>query len=943
MTHRYITSGVLLLLIFLSSAVAANAQEGQAQEGQIAGVVVDAEQGEPLIGATVRVVDTEKGVATDLDGRYRLTGLAPGQYDLRISYVGFQPKVVEGVEVTAGETTRLDIDLREDAQALDEVVVTAQAARDSEAGLLRQRQRANGVSDAISAEAIGRAGAGNAADALEKVTGASVIDGKFVNMRGLQGRYVNAQLNGTNLPSADPDGNSVALDLFPSSLIDNIIATKTFTPDRAGNFTGGSIDISTKAIPDDFFFTLSLSSSVNSEIGVSGNVLHPGGGLSAVPTAANAEGLPRNLAQAFNDDARAEQLNDLTQAFATTIQPEERPMTVGDRSGELAIGNRFEVLGGRTLGVIFSASYDRSFRGFSGATTARFQQTGLESATLTPTARFSTQRGTDETLYGGLLGVAFQLTPRHELGARLLYNASAEDEARFESGSLPRDLSGDQVFQTRALRTTERSVQSGELKGTHQLGTQPSIRLTWSASLAQTTRDDPDYRFFANQTSTRNGNTTFGISRSIYQAPTRYFRTLDEQDVGGTLNLEVPLGSVRLKAGGQANLRSRTFRERRFEHLDDQTTYEGDPDRYISDQAGFAGEDDRGRNRFGTYVLDRTQPSNNYDGSQDVLAGYAMAEFPIPGLSRLEFVGGLRVEQTDMSIETIDGGRTGSFTETDLLPSANLIWSLRDDMNVRTAYGRTIARPSFREFAPFNSFNFIGDYIEVGNPELRRTRIHNLDVRWEWFMRGGELLSVGAFYKSFDDPIERSIDTRAAGADVVIQYTNKDNAQVYGAEFEARKRLDGIAHALRHVQVGANLTLIESEVNRSADELEAIRAFDDNPETTRALQGQSPYIVNLNLGYENPELGTSINVFFNRFGDRLHTVTRNGLDLFEQGRSALDITASQRVLRQFTIKGSIKNLLDTDWTTAQEFQGRTFINDRQPLGRTISLGLSYQL
>ncbi|NBB99291.1 MAG: TonB-dependent receptor [Bacteroidetes bacterium] len=943
MSHRYITSGVVLLLIVLFSASLFSASAANAQEGHIVGVVVDAEQGEPLIGATVRVVDTEQGAATDLDGRYRLSGLTPGRYNLRFSYVGFQSKLVEGVEVAAGETTRLDIDLREDAQALDEVVVTAQAARDTEAGLLRQRQRANGVSDAISAEAIGRAGAGNAADALEKVTGASVIDGKFVNMRGLQGRYVSAQLNGTNLPSTDPDGNSVALDLFPSNVIDNIVATKTFTPDRPGNFTGGSIDISTIAIPDDFFFTLSLSSSVNSEVGVSGNVLHPGGGLSSVPAAANADGLPSNVVQAFNDDSRAGQLNALTEAFATTIQPEERPMTVGDRSGELAVGNRFEVFGGRTLGVIFSASYDRSFRGFSGATTARFQQTGLESATLTPTARFSTQRGTDETLYGGLLGVALQLTPRHELEARLLYNASAEDEARFESGSLPRDLSGDQVFQTRALRTTDRSVQSAELKGTHQLGSTPGVRLTWAASLAQTTREDPDYRFFANQTSTRDGTTTFGISRSIYQGPTRYFRNLDEEDIGGTLNLEVPLGSVRLKAGGQVNLRARTFRERRFEHLNDQTTYAGDPTRYITSQAGFVGQDDRGRNRFGTYVLDRTQPSNNYDGTQDVLAGYAMAEFPIPGLSGLEFVGGVRVEQTDMSIETIDGGRSGGFTETDLLPSANLVWSLRDDMNLRTAYGRTLARPSFREFAPFNSFNFIGDYIEVGNPDLQRTRIHNVDVRWEWFMRGGELLSVGAFYKAFDDPIERTIDTRAAGSDVVIEYTNKDNARVYGAEAEARKRLDGVAHALRHVQIGANLTLIRSEVERSADELEAIRAFDDDPETTRPLQGQSPYIVNLNVGYENPELGTSINVFFNRFGDRLDTVTRNGLDLFEQGRNSLDVTAAQRILRRFTVKGSIKNLLDTDWTTAQEFRGQTFVNDRQPLGRTVSLGLSYRL
>jgi len=262
-------------------------------------------------------------------------------------------------------------------------------------------------------------------------------------------------------------------------------------------------------------------------------------------------------------------------------------------------------------------------------------------------------------------------------------------------------------------------------------------------------------------------------------------------------------------------------------------------------------------------------------------------------------------------------------------------------MNLRLAYGRTIARPTFREFAPFDSFNFVGDYIEVGNPNLARTRIHNLDLRWEWFMRGGEVLSVGTFYKSFDDPIERTINPTAAGSDTEINYVNKSSATVYGAEFEARKRLGGLADWLRHVQVGANLTLIQSQVDRSEAELEAIRAFDENPSTTRQLQGQSPYIANFNVGYENPNSGTSLNVFFNRFGDRLDTVTRNGLDLFEQARSTVDVTASQQLMNRFRVKASVKNVLDTDYVVSQSFSGNAFVNDRNPLGRTISLGFGY--
>lgn len=931
---RYLATTFALLLI------CAGLHPASAQTGTIAGVVVDAEQGDPLVGATVAIVGTNQGVAADLEGRYRLTNLEVGEYDLRFSYIGYQPKTVEGVSVTDGETTRLDIDLSVDSGTLDEVVVSAQAARDSEAGLLRERQQASSVSDAISAEAIGRSGAGNAADAMSKVTGASVLEGKYVNMRGLQGRYVNAQLNGTSLPSADPDGNSVALDLFPSNIIDNIVATKTFTPDRAGDFTGGSIDIATKALPERFFFNASLSSSFNSAVGLGGDVLRPVGGLESVPGVLDAEDYPTTLSQVYNDDARAQRLLDGTRAFATPMVPTEEAI-VGNRSAELSAGNQFEVLGGRALGLVASLSYDRSFSGFSGGTTARYQQVGVSSETLNPTARFTSQQGVEETLWGGFAGAAFQITPRHELGARLLYNTSVEDEARFESGTLPRDLTGDQTFQTRALRTTERTVRSGQLKGTHQFGGPDGLRAEWSAALARTTRDEPDYRFFSNQFSTAGADTTFGISRSIYRAPTRYFRNLTEDKESADFSLTLPVGRVELKSGGQVTLRSREFRERRFEHLSDQAQFQGNPNTYVDEQAGRAGTDTRGRNRFGTYVLDRTQPSGNYNGDQDVVAGFAMAEAPVPGIENLEFIGGVRVERTDMSIETIDGGRSGAFESTDILPSANLVWQATPDMNVRAAYGRTLARPSFREFAPFETFNFVGDYIEIGNPDLTRTRVHNLDLRWEWFMRGGELLSIGGFYKSFTDPIERTIDPLAAGSDVVVEYVNKSSAQVFGAEFEARTQLDRLAEWLRYVQVSANVSLIQSQVDRSEDELDAIRAFDENPSTTRQLQGQSPYLVNLSLSYENPDSGTALSVLANRFGDRLNTVTRNGLDIFEEARTTVDVTASQEVMGGVVFKASVKNLLDAEYVTSQSFRDNTFVNDRTPIGRTVSLGVSY--
>jgi TonB-dependent receptor len=262
-------------------------------------------------------------------------------------------------------------------------------------------------------------------------------------------------------------------------------------------------------------------------------------------------------------------------------------------------------------------------------------------------------------------------------------------------------------------------------------------------------------------------------------------------------------------------------------------------------------------------------------------------------------------------------------------------------MNVRLAYGRTIALPSFREFSPFQSFSFIGDFTVEGNADLNRTTVNNLDLRWEWFPRPGELLSASIYYKDFNNAIERTFDTESVDQGI-ITFTNRDNATVYGIELEAQKRLGGLASWLEYFQVGGNLTLTQSEIDRTQEVIDLISQFRDDPSTTRQLQGQSPYIVNLSAGYNNPESGTSVNVFFNRFGDRIQTVSANGVDIFERGRSSLDVNASQQILQGVEVSLSVSNVLNTDEVVSQTFRGTEFINDERPLGRTVSVGISYR-
>ena len=940
--------GILAFALLLVTGVGgapfgAHAQEAASQEaaerpGAITGVVVDAKQGEPLPGANVSIKGTTTGTSTDLKGRYRLGGLAPGTYDVVYSFVGFQQKTVTGVEVTSGESTKIEVTLAEETAQLDEVVIEAEAARDSEAGMLTKRAKAASVTNAISAETISRSGAGTAAAAMGTVTGASVVEGKHVNVRGLQGRYVTVQLNGTTLPNADPDGNSVALDIFPSSLIDNIVTAKTFTPDKPGTFTGGAIDITTKSFPDDFFLNVSTSTSFNSEVGVGGNILRPPGGLASVPSMANSDLVPSQpFSNATSADlqARNDALNDLTRAFATNVAP--RPDDViGNRSAEAAFGDRFSVLGDRALGVIASLTYDESFSGYDGGTTARFSQ-GLSADRLQPEASYTTRRGVAETLWGGLAGASVQLTPQHEFGLRLVYNRDEERIARSEQGILPRDnIQGDRRFQTRVSRTIERTVRSAQLDGIHQFGGgRDGIRVEWKTAVSEVSRDEPDNRFFQNEFTVGASDTTYAISGPVTGLPTRYFRDLTEQDWSGEASATVPVGSATLEAGGHFRTKTREFRERLFQHDAEAANFDGNPDAYVTEKAGM-----QENGKFGTFVKEVPSLGGNYDASLNTWAGYFMAETPVPGLPALEFIGGVRLEHSDMSLNTLDGNTQGSFSQLDVLPSANLVWSLRDDMNLRVAYGRTIALPSFREFAPFESFNFIGDYTERGNPSLGRTTVDNLDLRWEWFPRRGELLSASVYYKDFTDPIERTFLAESVDQGIVT-YTNRGDATVYGLELEARKRLDGLASWLEHVQVGGNLTLTESRIDRTEDVLALLRRFRDDPDETRQLQGQSPFLVNLNAGYENPESGTSVNVFFNRFGDRLQTVSANGVDIFERARSTLDVNFSQRLLRGVTVSVSAGNILDSEEIVSQKFQGTEYVNDQRPLGRTLSVGVSY--
>ena len=936
----------VLAALFLGAAASAQAT--------LTGTVVDGETGEPLLLANVYVEALSRGATTDLDGVYRIADLPAGTYTVRYSYAGYTVQRVSDVALVDGETRTLDIGLA--TESLEEVTVTASAVRDNSAALLRLRQRAASVSDAIGADAIARAGASTASDALGKVTGASVVGGRYVVMRGLQGRYLNVQLNGSTVPSADPDNNAVPLDLFPSGLLDNIVTTKTFTPDRSGDFTGGSVNLSTRDFPSTLTGSVGFSTGFestaqpgstllavpNARLGLFGT---PGGGL-GLPAAAAGE-IP-DVSLSLYNDANAARLDAVTDAFSPILAPDTRTAPI-DQGVSVSLGNQVQ-LAGRPLGFIGGFNWSRSYDGFTGGRTQTFK--GLrdgDAVQLTPTFLASegngvdggTAAGSEEVLYGGLANLSYGLSRLSRVGLNLLYNRSAEVEAFTENGRyLDGTLDESATRQARSLLYQDRSIASAQLRGEHALSAD-GVRIDWAASAAHTRQDEPDYRIFVNDATPGASGTAYRISTAAYTAPTRYFRDLSERSYTASTDAVVPLALVgaadQVKVGGALTLRDRVFRERTFQLLQDGTRYTGDPTAFFGTaNSGLIGQDGA-RNVFGNYIADATSPQADYDGAQTVAAGYAMATLHVT--PTLRAITGARVESTQMRVDPINLSNPAlqaDLSSVDVLPSLNLVYALSDRANLRAAYGRTLARPSFRELAPYAAFELRTNRVFLGNPDLRRTLVDNADLRFEWFARPGEIVAVSGYYKRFQNPIELTYNVQAVNAEV--QPRNLQNASVFGLELEARRALDMLPGPFRYLSAGGNLTLATSAVEILESERQ--RRLDPS-ETQRPLQGQSPFVLNLDLGYETPG-GTSVGLFYNLFGSRLNFVAL-GLtpDVYEQARGSLDLTVRQPLVRGIALKATAKNLTGASYRLVQELNGETYVTEEYPLGRAFSVGVSY--
>ncbi len=930
-----------LLICSMYSMSALGQQSGAT--GIISGTIVDADFGGSVFNAKVLITELNETVTANMDGKYFFGNVPEGQYTL-VSTAGYYKSVrVEDVQVAAGEVTKLDIPMYNDDSEvveLDAIVVKAAVLANSDIGLLAARQKAPAIGDAIGSDSFGKLGVGDAADALSKVTGVSISDGKYMIVRGLSDRYNNTTLNGSTVPSADPDKRAVQLDQFPSGIIESVVTTKSFTPDKSGSFAGGSVNVITKSIPDARFMSISAGLSYNeqvdsidflSTVGSDSDWLGSDDGIRAIPELAlDPDNIPLPGSRDF-DDAAANRLVAISKSFTPEMEP-SRSSAPLNRSFSFSFGDRFHLTGDpekMLLGVIGSLSYKRSYSGYDDGIVRRYEGSSIG---VTNPIDFNEASSTDFAQWGAVFNTTLQVNNNHKIGIKSMYNQSGSDNATIRSGDF--ELAGSDFFQARLLQYTERTLNSYQLFGEHVIAGVEGLRIDWEASKSKSVQDEPDFRLFYDATPNI-GRPTF---QGNFPAPRRYWRRMDEENEEFSFDMthQIPGSAHEIKFGFSSIDIHRDFNERLFTYVTRRSPepYNGDVSTFLSD--ANLSLDSQGRVQ--RYIAESVGAVPEYFGDQTVDAMYLMLD--IKPLENWRMILGARKEDAKIALQSFNfrgdpNSNDGNLSNDDWLPAFHIVREISGNQNIRLAFSKTLARPNFRELSPFGSFDNAGGEVFIGNPELVRSRIQNLDLRYEWFMDEGQLLATSAFYKKMDDPIE------SAFSEGQLTFANVEEATLYGLELEYRKKLPILRGENSSLTFGSNLTFTESEVNRTEQDLIRKRLRDPDISATRELQGQSAIVGNANLFWEQMKWGSSLSLVYNYTGERLYSVSDGDLsDIFEDPTHSLDFIYSQRLKNNFSMRLSFSNLLDEDKRKFLDDPDGELIYSLNGSGRSVSLSFT---
>lgn len=928
-----------------------------AQDGVITGKITDGETGEALRGASVLVVETKKGAYSDTKGMYRIAKVADGTYTVRISYVGYEARTLMNV-VVSGKPVTTDVVLSLIKSGGPVIVVEAERANDNAAALLAARKNASQVSDGIGREEISKLSDGDAGQALKRVSGVTLVEGKYVFVRGTSDRYSNTTLNGSALTSTEPDKKSFAFDMFPSELLENANIIKSFTPDLPGNFAGGLVQLNTIDFPLGTSLKLSASQGFNDYVTFKGNgfMNTAGGGTDWM----GVDDGSRSLPSGFPTDRL--EMNQLLRDVKNSSDPALQAAAISKLDG---IGRDFQNNNWNTgtetvapngsialtytdifsmgevdqLGLVASANYGSSWQN------NRMVRGGVLSNPQDYLYKFNGFASTHTVSLSALLNVAYRIGTTSTISFKNAFNRSADIENVYLSGENFAQSVEQRLF---SFQYVQKQLYAGTLGGEHTLSMANNALLDWKFGFSNSKRDEPDFRRlqFLRNTADSGQPLFAAFDQSPQGAGSRagrFFSNLNDDAISAGLNFTLPVTTTfKVKVGGLLENRSRTFKARSItivqgaeNDISDAFTIP-DNDAIPDLRPMFADSNYSVAKQRLSYSED-SKLADQYDALENLVAGYAMIDLPfdVAGLE-MRVITGARIEK---SIQELN-----SFTVTDervrvdqdlldVLPALNLIIKPNESFNIRLGASQTLARPSLREYAPFQFYDFQQQATIAGNPNLKRALIKNFDLRFEYFTGPGEVLSLSGFYKQFTDAIEETIFPQQS--EIVRSFGNANGlANNIGVELEIRKSLGFIATPLQFFMVSFNGALIASDIT-----VEQAGVKD-----SRSMWGQSPYTVNASLAYINPDTRTAITLGYNTSGRRIIQVNLVGVfqgdpHVYELPRDIIDFSVIQPIGEAFEVKLGIRDLLNQPLVWEQN--GALIQSNIRGMG--VTLGFGYKL
>jgi len=897
--------------------------------GTISGVVLDKGTGDPIIDAGVELVDQKKTARTDIDGKY-VFKVPEGTYQIRIFAAGYQAVRLQAVTVVAGQVSKADAALAASGPGSGLVVeVTAQANKAAEATQLLKRQKAAVVSDTISAETIKKAPGSLAADVVTRAPGVAVRGEKFIYVRGLGERYSSALLNGSRLPSTDPEKRAVPLDLFPAGFLDSISIVKTYTPDLPGDFSGGLAEIDLRDFPDTFAASMSLGTGGNTQ--ATAQTFNSDGlsGYDWMTFGTQTRHLPEDVPptgfynfQTIDSLPMAQELS-IARSFGDNwaVKTQTAPPNA---SGSFAVGDSIG-----PFGFQFASVYNNEWQHRRNEIQRQYTNSGGAQGKLAIRDNFVGDTSVFIARLGSLFTSALKLGDDHKITFRSLWNRTGNNNLLLSTGNSFNDPS--QVQNQTRFRYTQETLAYGQFAGEDHF---KWVDVEWRSAFSRTTANEPDTRFLVYQSVPPAAPEFTDDSLGGQRLFNSMWENLSDSGVDFTIPFRTALPftdvwsglAAKFKFGAAYSYQWRAFQQRRFRY-----TLEGDLFDLTQPAQWLLQPSHIGPGGFD--FTETSVPRDQYQASQEIGAGYGMFDLPLVR-DTLRLIAGTRLESSYISLLTFDDqGFFEHVTKNNLnpLPGINLVYTPRKDMNIRAAYSQSVSRPEFRELSPAFYPAPRGLYGVIGNPALVQANVTSYDLRWEWFFSPLEVASIGFFYKQFDKPIEPTL-TFTSGAPAYT-WVNAVDGTLIGYELEARKNFAFVTPRLEPLNVLLNVTGSGSNVNVPSTSTGAI--------LSRPLVGQSPWLINAVLEYTDAKWGTA-RILYTTAGPTLAAIGLEQLpDLYDQPRNQLDavyvLPLKPLLDVPMTAQLTVQNILNDPYVRTQGGQ----VANRFTTGVKFTFSMSY--